>query len=643
MGCVASRIDKGERVRICKDRKRLMKQLLRYRKEFADAQLAYLRSLRNTGITLRQFTESESLELDETISGVGFPPSPPPPLPPSPPPPPTFSPDLRKFKDNKKPPPPPPQQTQSEIMEIDEDSDHTPPPPLPSSSWEYWDLFGSPSLPRKSSEKEEENWVDTNTEFIDDDDVAVFEGDVLSVKEGIDGVGDDNSSRMSADMAMVVWRSKKSLAGIVKELDDYFLKASAVVKDVAVFVDIDAGGTFHYQSIKENKRKRSSSAKVFSALTWNWSSKSLHSTRETEDLLGSSEPCKPGAHCITLQKLYSEEQKLYKDVKEEEISKVEYGRKSLLLQRQEEEHDWTKAAKTRSAFGSLESYILSLQESISRSSSSILTLVNDELHPQLTTLASGLMHMWQTMHKCHKLQNHISQQLNHLTEQQSPEPTSESRQQAAAQLQREVTSWYHSFCKLVKFQREYLRALCKWVLLTNSLQDINTPRSSNSSTIHTLTEKWLQELDKLPDKMVSEAINSLLSSVHSIIVQQQEEWHIRKRSEKLGRKLERELSSLSEVEVKFSGSFSLEDADSVLASKHPLTIRRAKVEALSRLVDHEKAKYTNSVKTTRVMILNNLQTSLPKVFQALMVYSRSYAQIFEAILSNDAVSECDDS
>lgn len=142
--------------------------------------------------------------------------------------------------------------------------------------------------------------------------------------------------------------------------------------------------------------------------------------------------------------------------------------------------------------------------------------------------------------------------------------------------------------------------------------------------------------------MVSEAIKCLLSAVHSIILQQQEECDLRKRSEKLGRKLERELTFLSEVEMKFAESFSLEDANSVLTTKHPLTIRRAKVESLKGLVEDEKAKYLNSVKMTRVMILNNLQTSLPKVFQALMVYSSAYAHSFDAILSNATISESND-
>lgn len=241
-----------------------MKQLLRYRKEFADAQLAYLRSLRNTGVTLRQFTESESLEIEETTSGIGFPPSPPPPLPPSPPPPPTFSPDLRKFEDK----PPQTQSAVEEIVEIDEDSGHTPPPPLPSSSWEmeYWDPFGSASMQYEKSsetvEQVEEDWADTNTEFIEEDEEAVFAADEvnpLPTRQQFAELIDDNSSMMSwhtkdtADMAMVVWRSKKALTGIIKDLDEYFLKASAVVKDIAVFIDIDAGGTFLYQSIKENK------------------------------------------------------------------------------------------------------------------------------------------------------------------------------------------------------------------------------------------------------------------------------------------------------------------------------------------------------------------------------------------------------
>ncbi|KAL2474955.1 hypothetical protein Adt_35691 [Abeliophyllum distichum] len=650
MGCVASRIDNEERVRICKERKTLMKQLLRSREEFANAQLAYLRSLKNTGVTLRQFTESESLELEDTSRVPALPPSPPTPLPPSPPPPPSFSPDLRKFENKQQKV----RVAQGEIVEIDEDSSHTtPPPPVPNSSWEYWDPFASSALEcGKKNETveqvEEENWEEANTEFMEEDEETVDSTATNNVdmfprkQHNVDLVDDDSSmmswhSKDTADRAMVVCRSKKTLTGIVKDLDDYFVKASCGVKNIAVFVDISMGDTFLFHSLKDNKRNRSSSAKVFSSLTWSWYSKSFRSTKDTGEVYVSGEPCKPGAHCITLQKLYLEEQKLYKAVKEEENAKVEHQRKSSWLDKREEEHDFAKSEKTRSAVESLQSYILSLQQSISQSYSTISKLINEELHPQLIALASGLMHLWQTMYDCHQVQNHISQQLNHLANQQNTEFTSEYYLQAAAQLKTEVTSWYNSFCKLVKYQQEYVRALFRWTELTVCLRNVDGCGNSSMVHAHALAEEWLLALDKLPDKMVSEAIKSLLSAVHSIVLQQHEEVNLHKRSDKLGRKLERELTALSEVEMKLEGSLSTEDANSALTSKNPLSIRRAKVEALKRLVDDETVKFGKSVQTTQTMILNNLRTSLPNVFQALMVYSNAYAESFEVILSSASI------
>jgi hypothetical protein len=40
----------------------------------------------------------------------------------------------------------------------------------------------------------------------------------------------------------VPWRSKKSLVEIVKEIDDYFLKAAASGKDVVIFWTLLVGG-----------------------------------------------------------------------------------------------------------------------------------------------------------------------------------------------------------------------------------------------------------------------------------------------------------------------------------------------------------------------------------------------------------------
>jgi len=61
--------------------------------------------------------------------------------------------------------------------------------------------------------------------------------------------------------------------------------------------------------------KRGNSAKVFSVLSWSRHSKSPPSTKDCAEFSGRGEPCKPGAHCATLKKLYSAEKKLFKAVK----------------------------------------------------------------------------------------------------------------------------------------------------------------------------------------------------------------------------------------------------------------------------------------------------------------------------------------
>ncbi|XP_012075657.1 protein ALTERED PHOSPHATE STARVATION RESPONSE 1 isoform X2 [Jatropha curcas] len=615
MGCVASKIHKEERVQICKERKRLMKQLVVFRGEFADAQLAYLRALKNTGVTLRQFTESESLELENTSYIQALPPSPPLPLPPSPPPPPTFSPDSRKSTNNQKV-----DIAQEESIKIDEyDSSQI-------FSYNDWDTY-YPQHPGKNkmveSVGEEEAWAETKTEFEEED----------REEENV-GIAVSNS--------LSQWRSKKTLEGIVKELDDYFLKASAGGKEIAVLMNISRGDSYLPQNSKENKRKRSNSAKVFSALAWNWSSKSLQYPKDATEVYNPSEPCKPGAHCVTLDKLYTAEQKLYKEVKEEEITKIELEKKTMLLLKQEEEnHDWTKTDKTRSIVEGLEADVRRLQHSISNTCSSILQLIDVELYPQLVTLTSGLKNMWRTMYECHQVQNHISQQLNHLTDNQDTEMTTDAHRHATVQLETEVNSWYISFCKLVKSQQEYVTTLCRWIQLTDCLVNDNQ-HSSYSSAVCSLCEEWQLAFDRLPDKIASEAIKSLLSAIHAIMLQQEEEHNLHKKSDKLEKRLEKELFSLAEMEKKVDWSFAAGDTRSDLSPKHPLSIKRAKTEALKIRVDTEKTKYLNSIKFTRVMTLNNLKTGLPNMFQALMGFSSASAQAFEAVHSCSGTAvDCD--
>ena len=111
-----------------------------------------------------------------------------------------------------------------------------------------------------------------------------------------------------------------------------------------------------------------------------------------------------------------------------------------------------------------------------------------------------LMSMWRTMYECHQVQNHISQQVSHLINQQSGDPTTNYHRQAAFQLKTEVTFWYNSFRRVIKSQGEYVRALCRWIQLTYSFVE-DSQRSHSASAVHDLCQEWQQALDRLPDKV----------------------------------------------------------------------------------------------------------------------------------------------
>lgn len=262
MGCAASSIDKEERVQICRQRKKLMKQLLGLRKEYADSQLAYLRSLKNTGVTLRQFTESESLEIENPPYDTTLEASPPPSLPPSPPPPPPpYSPDLRNVDDNLKD-----EVIHKESIEINEDGSRISPTQVLSPSWEYHFHYssshGQSSKCEMVTQFDEETWAETKTDFEEDDQEEEVNSNTVTEKPPPEELIADNLKMMSSytkdttHMTMALWR-RKTLDGIIKELDDYFLKAWAAGKDIGILMDIKHGDTFLPQNFKENKSKYS--------------------------------------------------------------------------------------------------------------------------------------------------------------------------------------------------------------------------------------------------------------------------------------------------------------------------------------------------------------------------------------------------
>jgi hypothetical protein len=140
-----------------------------------------------------------------------------------------------------------------------------PPPPPPGIAWEDLDPFNvrpsdfpSPFAGHNDVEVasqvtvDDNSWVETNTELDGDNEESVL-GNAVDIVTRVDlnpaksrALGDDKSSIAScvtkqSDSSVVAWRSKKSFVEIVKEIDEYFLKAAASGSDVATLLD-SAGG-----------------------------------------------------------------------------------------------------------------------------------------------------------------------------------------------------------------------------------------------------------------------------------------------------------------------------------------------------------------------------------------------------------------
>jgi hypothetical protein len=152
-------------------------------------------------------------------------------------------------------------------MDDDDDTDScsTPlPPPLPPGvAWEELDPYNSLNFPSPFADRndrevpsqvtmDDDPWVETNLEFDGEEDESVLNNDdgivnrVQMNPAKSRALGDDNSSMVGwvtkdSDSMSVPWRNQKSLVQIVKEIDEYFLKAAASGSDVVVLLD-SAGG-----------------------------------------------------------------------------------------------------------------------------------------------------------------------------------------------------------------------------------------------------------------------------------------------------------------------------------------------------------------------------------------------------------------
>lgn len=257
--------------------------------------------------------------------------------------------------------------------------------------------------------------------------------------------------------------------------------------------------------------------------------------------------------------------------------------------------------------------------------------------------------MWRSINQFHEVQNHIVQQVRGLVNHSSVgDSTSDLHRVATRDLEAAVSAWHSNFNRLIKYQREYVRALYGWLKLTLiRVGNENNHQIEHSSSISVkltaFCDEWKQALDRLPDTVASEAIKSFVNVVHVIYTKQEEELRIKKKTETYSRELEKKSTALRAIEKKFYQSYSTvgigisgagpgqNGAGQVFDSRDPLADKKLEIAACRRKVEDEMMRHAKAVEVTRSMTLNNIQTGLPGVFQAMAGFSGMFAEALEGV------------
>ncbi|GLT51561.1 hypothetical protein SLA2020_249630 [Shorea laevis] len=435
--------------------------------------------------------------------------------------------------------------------------------------------------------------------------------------------------------------SHESLKEIVDAIKENFDKAAAAGDQVSEMLEI--GRAQFDRSFRQLKKTVYHSSGVLSNLSSRWTSKPPLAVKYGLDTAAVDEPRGSKSLCSTLYELLAWENKHCGEVMAREVAKIEHEKKLLALQSQEYKGgNETKLDKTKASIKRLHSLITVNSQAVSTTSTSIIVLRDSDLVPQLVELCHGFLYMWRSMRQYHEVQNHIVQQVSGpVNICVNGDSTSELRRRATHDLESVVAAWHSSFCRLIKFQRDFIRSLHGWFELTLiPVSNDNVDGNGQPSTVSAFINQWKLALDQVPDTVASEAIKSFIKAVHDISVKQTEEHRIKKRTETLSKEFKKKASALRSIERKFYHPYPMvgtsvpatgPDNAQVLDAQDPLADKKSELADCQRRMGDKKLRLSKAVEVTRAVTLNNLRTGLSRVFQELTSVCISFTEALDTV------------
>ncbi|KAJ7978690.1 Protein of unknown function (DUF630 and DUF632) [Quillaja saponaria] len=321
-----------------------------------------------------------------------------------------------------------------------------------------------------------------------------------------------------------------------------------------------------------------------------------------------------------LQKLYLWEKKLYNEVKVEEKMRVSHEKKCHKLKRLDERGaEAHKIDSTRTLIRSLSTKIRIAIQVVDKISVTINKIRDEELWPRLNELIQGLTRMWKSMLECHRSQCEAIREARNLGSIGSRKKFSDAHLEATRQLEHELVDWTSSFSDWVTFQKDYVKALNKWLLkcLPDEREETPdgvapfSPSRIGAPPVFVICNQWSQALERISEKEVVEAMRIFTMCVHQIW--EQDTLELRQRL-MVNKDLERKVRNLDREDQKM----------------------QKKIQALDRKMVPVSGE-GNSLSVSESIIYqsnksSNLQASLLRIFDAMERFTDKSLKAYEELL-----------
>ncbi|POO03906.1 hypothetical protein TorRG33x02_002100 [Trema orientale] len=430
-----------------------------------------------------------------------------------------------------------------------------------------------------------------------------------------------------------------SLIQILNRIDDHFLKASEGAQEVSKM--LEATRLHYHSNFADNRGHIDHSARVMRVITWNRSFKGIPDGDGGKDEFDSEEY---ESHATVLDKLLAWEKKLYDEVKQGELMKLEYQRKVSLLNKQKKRGASAESLeKTKAAVSHLHTrYIVDMQ-SMDSTVSEVNRLRDEQLYPKLVSLTDGMAKMWETMCLHHDSQLKIVTDLKALDLANAPKETTKHHHDRTIQLYNVVQEWNSQFEKLVTHQKQYIQALNSWLKLNlipieSSLKEkISSPPRVQNPPIQALLHSWHDLIEKLPDELAKSAISSFAAVIKTIILHQEEEMKLKEKCEETRKEFLRKSQAFEEWYQKYLQRRGPDETDPERGedanTKDPVSEKQFAVESLKKRLEDEVEAHQRHCVQVREKSLGNLRTRLPELFRAMSDYSHACSDGYEKLKS----------